>query len=156
VASEQRPSPVAWWGWRPFASLAVAIVLGVGLWQVGTVLHSPAVPATARTAADFAASDPESTYTQTIARLEQVTAADRDALDPDTADAIDAGLTAIDQAIVESRSALQSEPENVPAQESLFQALRRKVALLQETVALINDMRYGNQEGAARFLSEMN
>jgi hypothetical protein len=42
------------------------------------------------------------------------------------------------------------------AQESLFGALRSKVALLQETLTLINVMRKGNQEGAARIVSGLN
>ena len=61
----------------------------------------------------------------------------------------------IDEAISESRAALQSEPQSESAQESLFTALRRKVALLQETLALINEMRTGDQDGAARILSEI-
>ncbi len=36
------------------------------------------------------------------------------------------------------------------AQESLFDAFRRKVSLLQDTIALMNEMRKGNQAGAAR------
>jgi hypothetical protein len=62
----------------------------------------------------------------------------------------------IDEAINESRAALQSEPQSETAQESLFVALRRKVALLQEMLALINEMREGDQDGAARILSEIN
>jgi hypothetical protein len=62
----------------------------------------------------------------------------------------------IDEAITESRAALHTEPQSESAQESLFAALRRKVALLQEMLALINEMRKGNQEGAARILSEIN
>ena len=44
---------------------------------------------------------------------------------------------------------------NELAQESLFEALRSKLALLQDMVALINEMRKGNQEGAARIVSEL-
>ena len=47
------------------------------------------------------------------------------------------------------------EPSNVLAQQSLFEALRSKLALLQEMIALINEMRKGNQEGAARIVSGM-
>ena len=67
-----------------------------------------------------------------------------------------ANLEVIDQAIGQSRAALKSEPANAVAQESLFDALRSKVQLLQDTVALINEMRKGNQEGAARIMSGMN
>ena len=59
-------------------------------------------------------------------------------------------LTVIDQAITESREALRSQPANASAQSGLFDALRTKVALLQQTVELINDMRKGNQAEAGR------
>jgi hypothetical protein len=42
------------------------------------------------------------------------------------------------------------------AQESLFEAFRRKVGLLQDTVALINEMRKGNQAEAAKIIGSMN
>ncbi|MGH9201872.1 MAG: hypothetical protein ACRD2A_11625, partial [Vicinamibacterales bacterium] len=59
-------------------------------------------------------------------------------------------LSVIDQAIGESRAALQSQPSNDTAQEGLFDGLRTKVALLQQTVELINEMRKGNQVEAGR------
>jgi hypothetical protein len=99
--------------------------------------------------------DPEAHYTVAIAQLEEVTHADRDVLDQETAGAMNAGLTVLDDAIVESRAALRSEPQSESARESLFAALRRKIALLQEMVALTNEMRKGDQEVAARILSEI-
>jgi hypothetical protein len=74
----------------------------------------------------------------------------------ETADVLKANMTVLDGAIGESREALKEEPENDVAQESLFEALRNKVALLQDTIALINEMRKGNQEGAARIVSGLN
>jgi hypothetical protein len=65
-------------------------------------------------------------------------------------------LSVIDQAIGESRAALRTQPASELAQESLFEALRSKVTLLQDTVSLINEMRKGNQEGAARIVSGIN
>jgi hypothetical protein len=56
----------------------------------------------------------------------------------------------IDQAISESRAALRAQPASTNAQEGLFDALRSKVALLQQTVELINEMRKGNQAEAGR------
>ena len=64
-------------------------------------------------------------------------------------------LTIIDQAIRESRTALESQPTSELAQESLFEAFRRKVALLQDTISLINEMRKGNQAGAARIIQNL-
>ena len=68
-------------------------------------------------------------------------------------------LPAVSKTLTESLSALtahtrlpalRTQPENTMAQESLFDAFRRKVALLQDTIALMNEMRKGNQAGAAR------
>jgi hypothetical protein len=86
---------------------------------------------------DAAAQD----YAREIAGLEAIAAAQRDALDPATADVLQVNLTVIDTAIGESRTALVTEPENDLATASLFEALRRKLALLQDAVALVNEMR---------------
>jgi hypothetical protein len=98
----------------------------------------------------------ERSLTTTIEGLERIAATDRTALDMETADVLKANLTVLDGAIGESREALKKEPENDVAQESLFEALRNKVALLQDTIALINEMRKGNQDGAARIVSGLN
>lgn len=148
-----------WFAWRPLAAVAMTAVLAAGLWRVGTLLQPAGDSDSTPQIADVvpaAESDPEAHYTLAIARLEEVTTADQDVLDHETAGAINAGLTVIDEAITESRAALRTEPQSESAQESLFAALRRKVALLQEMLALINEMRKGNQEGAARILSEIN
>ena len=161
VAAEPRRSSLisGWFGWRPLTALAMTTVIAAGLWQVGSLLQT-AADAPVTQGPDVAVadplSDPEVHYTVAIARLEEVARADRDVLDPETAGAMNAGLMVIDDAIIESRAALQSEPQSESAQESLFTALRRKIALLQEMLALINEMRKGNQEGTARILSEIN
>jgi hypothetical protein len=98
----------------------------------------------------------ERDLTSTIEGLERIANTDRAALDMETADVVKANLTVLDGAIGESREALKKEPENDVAQQSLFEALRNKVALLQDTIALINEMRKGNQEGAARIVSGLN
>jgi hypothetical protein len=149
-----------WISWRPLTAVAMTALIATGLWRVGTLL-GPAVPARPIAAVNSAAPamvalDAEADFTVAIARLEEVTSVDRDVLDQDTAGALNAGLIVIDDAISESRAALLSEPQSESAQESLFAALRRKVALLQEMLALINEMRKGNQDGAARILSEIN
>jgi hypothetical protein len=151
----------AWFGLRPLTAVAMTAVIAAGLWRVGTLLQPAGLVSTAPQVAQFVPgvdpeSDPEAHYTVAIARLEEVTRADRDVLDQETAGVMNAGLMVIDDAITESRAALQAEPQSESAQESLFAALRRKVALLQEMLALINEMRKGNQEGAAQILSEIN
>ena len=59
----------------------------------------------------------------------------------------------VDQAISESRAALRVEPASEPAQQSLIDGFKTKMGLLQDTVALINEMRKGNEAGAARIVS---
>jgi hypothetical protein len=139
---------IQWLSWQPAAAVAMTAVLAVGLWRVGSLLQ-PAEFTTPTPAAESALldSDPEAHYTVAIARLEEVTRAERDMLDTETADAMNAGLLVIDEAITESRAALRSEPQSESARQSLFAALRRKVALQQEMLTLINDVRTGNQEG---------
>ena len=73
-----------------------------------------------------------------------------------TSAVLDSNLSVIDMAIDESRAALNDQPANDAARESLFQALRSKVVLLQDTVALINEMRKGDQDGVARVISGLN
>ena len=163
AAAEAQPRggwfQTGWLTWRPLTAVAMAAVIATGLWRVGTLL-GPAVPQrtiSVNTAAPAVVTlDAEADFTVASARLEEVTSVERDVLDQDTAGALNAGLIVIDDAISESRAALLSEPQSESAQESLFVALRRKVALLQEMLALINEMRQGNQDGAARILSEIN
>ncbi len=98
----------------------------------------------------------EQHYEKAIAGLEQIANAGEGTLDPQLAGTLKKNLGVIDQAIQDSRAALQSQPTNELAQESLFEAFRRKVAVLQDTVALINEMRKGNQAGAAKIVGGMN
>ena len=49
----------------------------------------------------------------------------------------------------------EAQPDSRLAQESLFDAFRRKVALLQDTIALMNEMRKGNEAGTARIVEEL-
>ena len=99
---------------------------------------------------DFA--EAERHYQSAITKLEQAAKADDDAIDGETAAILTKNLQVIDQAIAESRAALNDEPESAPARNSLFEALRRKVTLLQDTVALMNEMRKGNSAGAAQIV----
>ncbi|CAN5658367.1 hypothetical protein BH23ACI1_BH23ACI1_01060 [soil metagenome] len=99
-------------------------------------------------------------YQNAIGKLEEVARLDQSSgqttLDPQTAATLQKSLLVIDQAIAESRAALRSEPQNEPARDSLFEALRRKVAVLQDTVVLMNEMRRGNAAGAAQVMDGLN
>ncbi|MEI6245335.1 MAG: hypothetical protein WCQ64_09835, partial [Acidobacteriota bacterium] len=61
-------------------------------------------------------------------------------------------LVQIDKYIAESRAALANEPQSEPARDSLFDALRRKVSVLQDTVALMGAMQRGDQAAAAKIV----
>jgi anti-sigma factor RsiW len=98
----------------------------------------------------------EEHYEKAIAGLEQIAKADQSSLDPQVAAVLQKNLGIIDQAIRDSRVALQSQPTSQVAQATLFEAFRRKVALLQDTITLVNEMRKGDQAGAARALQNLN
>ena len=89
-------------------------------------------------------------YDKAIAQLEVLAKTNDGTIDATTAATLQHNLSVIDQAIAESRAALAADPQSEPAFDSLIDALRRKVGVLQTTVALINEIRRGNQEGAAR------
>src|SRR5687768_13745990 len=80
----------------------------------------------------------EQHYENAITALEQLTVERENALDPSVAADIAQSLRTIDRAIDDSRAALKSDPGSFIAQTSLLEALRMKVALLQETVSLMN------------------
>jgi anti-sigma factor RsiW len=169
AAIETEPKPFFGAGgtkwWRACAPAAAMAVLVAGLsWTAAQLTSVPgerlarATPAVQAEPVSILAEYQlaERSLTSTIEGLEQIAATDATALDMETADVLKANLTVLDGAIGESREALKNEPENDVAQESLFDALRNKVALLQDTIALINEMRKGNQEGAARIVSGLN
>jgi hypothetical protein len=84
-----------------------------------------------------------------IAKLKEGLGSEQQALPVEVATTLDSNLRILDQAIAESSAALQQEPQNVAARNSLFDALQRKISLLQDTIALMNEMRKGNTAGAA-------
>jgi anti-sigma factor RsiW len=94
----------------------------------------------------------EAHYEKAIQGLEVIARSDSDALDPQVAAVFQKNLQVIDQAIGESRAALKTQPASTDVQEGLFDAMRTKVALLQQTVELINEMRKGNQAEAGRII----
>ena len=95
-------------------------------------------------------------YQSAIEKLEVVAKSNDGTLDPATAAIIQQNVQVINQAIAESRTALKAEPQSAPARDSLFEALRQKVTLLQNTIALMNEMRKGNSAGAAQIVDGAN
>ncbi len=175
VAAESRPR--SRWHWLDFGSVgmrpvlsaaALVLILVGGSWlafrdavteeprprsEIARVDHPIGAPlepvGTTLTAA-------ERHYTDAITSLEQIARTEGNTLDQPTAAVVQENLAVVDKAIGESRQALQQDPSSGVAQESLFEALHSKVTLLQETVALINEMRNGNPDAAARIISGMN
>jgi hypothetical protein len=115
---------------------------------------APPAPATPPAAPDLSSIEAEMRqaevhYENAIQQLESL-AKDQQMLDPRVAGDLRKNLVVIDQAIGESRAALRAQPTNERAQESLFEAFRSKITLLQDTLALINELRKGNRDEAAR------
>jgi len=171
LASEPSPRARAWHGVRSWLAAAAVLALVAG----GAVLLRRAQPAPATGPVAMApAATPggvtrsparapavsvetelrlaEEHYEKAIAGLETIAREGGQDLDPTTAAALQKNLRVIDDAIGQSRAALRDQPSNATVQESLFDAMKNKVALLQDTVSLINEMRKGNQEGAARLV----
>jgi tetratricopeptide (TPR) repeat protein len=94
----------------------------------------------------------EQHYQNAIAKLEEAAKSESGAIDPQTAAVLQKNLQVIDQAIEKSRAALRSEPQSTRARDSLFSALRTKVSVLQETIAMMNHMRMGDAAGAAQIV----
>jgi anti-sigma factor RsiW len=91
-----------------------------------------------------------------IQKLKEGMGSGEQALPVAAASTLDRNLQILDQAIAESSAAVQQEPQNVAARNSLFDALQRKISLLQDTIALMNEMRKGNAAGAAQLAEGTN
>jgi anti-sigma factor RsiW len=154
----------AWAAWAAAAALVIATTIGIYSVRPSTTVHDndQAVDAAAPDPADVVASvqvelqAAEEHYNKAIQGLEQIARSDSGALEPEVAAVLQKNLQVIDQAIGESRVALQTQPASSDAQESLFDAMRSKIALLQQTVELINEMRKGNPAEAGRLIQGLN
>ncbi len=149
-------------------AIAAALVLAAGSALMLLVPREDPAPAAATiaqapggTAADASPADAvnaveaaQAQFEKAIADLEKVARANQQALDPGTSETIEKNLGIIDQAIAENRAAVKSEPASVAARETLFDALRQKVLLLQDTISLINEMRKGNNAAAAQLVNK--
>jgi anti-sigma factor RsiW len=154
--------------WRGLTGLAAAAVLvfavSIGLY-FATRPDQPLIPPVPPSAHAKAADTVQSVeaeleladqhYQKAIDGLEAAAKEGRGDLDPQVATALQQGIGVADQAIAESRAALKAQPTSEVAQASLFEALQRKVGLLRDTIALINEMRKGNQAGAARIAGSL-
>jgi anti-sigma factor RsiW len=159
IAAKPRNTPIglrasAWW------LAAAAVIVVAALVELNTS-RSPrqapgsAAPEPAVTVESIAEDllQAEQHYQRAISGLEQIANAEQSTLDPEVAATLRKNLAIVDQAIGESRAALKAQPTSEPARQSLFESLKTKISLLQDTVALINEMRKGNEAGAARIVS---
>jgi hypothetical protein len=127
--------------WKQLAAAAALVtVLGAAAW-FGLSLRpsnggSEPVAELARAASELQLA--EQHYLNAIASLEELTVRKDTTLDPAIAADIAQSLSSIDRAIADTRAALKTDPNSFVAQTSLLEALRMKVALLQETVSLMN------------------
>ncbi|MEZ5319899.1 MAG: anti-sigma factor [Vicinamibacterales bacterium] len=149
----------ATWQWAGLAAAIVAVTLGAYALSRVTAPSSTAAPTTTTAATD--PSDPTARVQAVVDELSaaiekaigdlQTLAADTDhPAESELASQMLASLSVTDQAIAESRTALRLDPSNGPARDSLLEALRRKVDILQSTMMLINDLRLGDAEGAGQ------
>jgi len=158
-------SPI--WQWAGLAGALVLITLVVWL---GTspgrggadgpsgsdvASTSPTPPSGTIEAAAAELDQAQEHYKRALAELMATAADPVSPVDPSVAVAVQTNMDAIDRAITESRAALSANPGNEPARDSLFDALRRKISVLQSTLSLINQMRQGDQEGAARTVESL-
>lgn len=150
-------------GWRRpvWLTAAAAAVLAVAV-GVAMYVRTPQ-PSVAKAPANAASTEAvqsveneidaaQQHYTKAITALEQVAKEGQANLDPQTMAVFDKSNGLVDQAIHESQAAVKAQPSDEQAQASLFDALQRKVDLLKDTVALINEMRKGDQAGTARIV----
>jgi hypothetical protein len=128
------------------ATLLIAVSAGVSWLALRPGPSSPASPETAIRAvaeptdavqgdvqrATFA----DAEYDAAIADLEQVLREGRDALDPQTVMVLERNLRAIDDAIRQSRAALDADPANTYLNTHLADARRRKLELLRQAALL--------------------
>ena len=169
IAPKRRAPRLAW------AAMAAGLIVaaGGGLFVLRSGTHTASTPPTASTTAAAAAPAPgnapdaksvesvqnelaaaQTQYETAIAHLEQIAKANQGALDPQTARTMQKNLAITDMAIADSSAAVHAEPTSVAAREALFDALRQKVSLLQDTISLINEMRKGNNAGAAQLVNK--
>jgi anti-sigma factor RsiW len=140
------------WQWVGLAAMLVMVTMAVYF-----VMRAPDVAPDAGNAGQDAAVQAVADelrlamqhYDNAITKLEALTKNNSGAIDPVIAATLQKNLAVVDAAIAESRVAVASNPESDSARESLFEALRRKVGVLQATVTLMNQMRQGDPAGAA-------
>ena len=73
--------------------------------------------------------------------IEQIANAGKGSLDPQTAATLEKNLMVVDQAIGESRAALRQHPTSEPAQQSLLDSFKTKLAVIDQAINEITTAR---------------
>lgn len=124
------------------AGIALMLVSGSVVWKV---LSPSATPVAVTAAPPAIAPVPDgapaawsgdASYDLVIARLEQLLAQNRTALDTATVRVLEKNLEIIDRAIAEARAALAADPASAYLNHHLARTMRRKVDLLRQASAL--------------------
>jgi len=137
--------------WRWLAAAAALVLATFGGLKLASVWQKPAAPIIAIAPASNAEAVQAELlqalqhYQNAVAGIERIASDGKGSLDPETAATLEKNLAVVDQAISESRAALKAQPDSEPAQQSLLESFKSKIALLQDTVALIDEMRKGNE-----------
>ena len=122
------------------ASLVLMMASGGGAWflrPAATGQPSAATLAPSGVEMVSMTAQPGSPYSEEVARLEAALAQLGDVLAPSTVRVIQKNLVIIDQAIEESTTALQNDPNDEFLKDYLAQTFRRKVEYLRETAAIV-------------------
>jgi Putative zinc-finger len=156
IESDRRLQGTLWWPWLATAAALAMVVLAGVRFTSHRVPPAAAVASGGTVTAEIVESElreAEIHYENAIKGLEQIANSEQGPLDPATAATLQQNRALIDQAITESRAAVRAQPNNEPAQASLFEGFKAKIAFLQDTVALITEGRTRNRAGTARTAS---
>ena len=152
---------------RSMAMLAIAAALVLAVGASLFMLRKPVTPPQTTTSAqaprepasgNAASEDPVQGVVKKLAVTETafedlVNASEAtNAVDPKTAAALKKNLLVMNEAINETRKALDADPQSAPARASLYEVLKQKIQFLQDTIALMNSMRRGDAAGAAEIV----
>jgi len=143
-------------------AIAAALVLAVGasLFMLRRPAPVPQTPTTSQgvgqpAPSNAASANPvqgvEAALTSTETEFQRLVEA-TNTVDPKTAMALQKPLLVMNEAMNEARKALDVDPQSAPARATFYEVLRQKIQFLQETIALMNEMRQGDAAGAAELV----
>lgn len=124
------------------AAALVAVSVGTTWWVANaraglTDMASPASVPRAGSVIAAAAGSPPADLASELSALEEVLDVARGALDPNTVRVLERNLSVIEQAIADSRLALEMDPGNAFLTEHLERMYRRKLVYLQDVVRVV-------------------